>query len=72
VIATPVNRVDYDAADDLRASTEFAYEHIRERVARGGRGWRGWPSAGILSQTAPDQEACTNFAAPHQRNGDER
>jgi hypothetical protein len=34
---------DYDSADDLRASVEFAYEAIRERVARGGRGWRGWP-----------------------------
>jgi hypothetical protein len=30
---------NYDAADDLRKSIEFAYEHIRGRVARGGRGW---------------------------------
>jgi hypothetical protein len=33
----------YGAADDLRRSIEFAYQHIRERVARGGPGWRGWP-----------------------------
>jgi hypothetical protein len=36
-------RPDYDAADDLSRSVEFAYQHIRERVARGGRGWCGWP-----------------------------
>jgi hypothetical protein len=34
---------NYDAADDLRRSVEFAYEAIRERVARGGHGWCGWP-----------------------------
>jgi hypothetical protein len=39
----------YDAADDLRASIEFAYRHIRERAARGGRGWRGWPEPMIAA-----------------------
>jgi hypothetical protein len=34
---------DYNAADDMRRSIEFAYAAIRERVKRGGRGWRGWP-----------------------------
>jgi hypothetical protein len=34
---------DYDAADDLSRSIEFAYQHIRQRAANGGRGWRGWP-----------------------------
>jgi hypothetical protein len=33
----------YDHSDDMRASIEFAYRAIRERVARGGCGWRGWP-----------------------------
>jgi N6-adenosine-specific RNA methylase IME4 len=32
----------YSAADDMRASTEFAYQNIRQRVARGGKGWRGY------------------------------
>jgi hypothetical protein len=70
-----VNRLcptgDYDADDDLRASIKFAYEYIREWVARGGRGC-GWPNAGSMSQPAPNHEACTLFAAPHQRNGDGR
>jgi len=34
---------DYDADDDLRKSVEYAYRAIRQRVAHGGRGWRGWP-----------------------------
>ena len=34
---------NYNAADDMRKSVEYAYRHIRERVARGGRGWLGWP-----------------------------
>jgi hypothetical protein len=34
----------YDATDDLRKSIEFAYVAIRERVAAGGPGWRGWPA----------------------------
>lgn len=34
---------DYDAAADMRASIEFAYGHIRARVAAGGPGWRGYP-----------------------------
>jgi hypothetical protein len=36
---------DYDAADDLSRSIEYAYEAIRTRVARGGHGWRGWPES---------------------------
>ena len=39
----PRDSSDYDAADDMRKSVEYAYRHIRERVARRGRGWRGWP-----------------------------
>jgi hypothetical protein len=44
---------NYNAADDLRKSIEFAYRHIRERAASGGRGWRGWPenSAGLAGTT---------------------
>jgi len=34
---------DYDQHDDLRKSVEFAYAFIRERVAKGGKGWRGYP-----------------------------
>lgn len=34
---------EYDPDDDLRRSVEFAYENIRERVASGGKGWRGYP-----------------------------
>ena len=34
---------DYDPSDDMRRSVEFAYAFIRKRVARRGRGWRGWP-----------------------------
>jgi hypothetical protein len=41
---------NYDAADDLRRSVEFAYGAIRERVARGGHGWRGWPEPVIRNQ----------------------
>jgi hypothetical protein len=40
-----MNHDDYDAADDMRRSVEFANARIRERVARGGRGWRGCPAA---------------------------
>jgi Poly A polymerase head domain len=35
---------NYDAVDDVWKSVAFAYQHIRERVARGGPGWRGWPA----------------------------
>jgi hypothetical protein len=35
---------NYDPSDDMRASVEFAYRHIRERAAHGGRGWRGYPT----------------------------
>jgi hypothetical protein len=37
---------DYDWKDDFRRSIDFAYEHIRERVARGGRGWNGYGHGG--------------------------
>jgi hypothetical protein len=30
---------DYDPSDDMRRSLEFAYAFIRQRAARGGRGW---------------------------------
>lgn len=33
----------YDEKDDLYKSVEFAYAFIRERVARGGKGWKGYP-----------------------------
>jgi hypothetical protein len=45
---------EYDPVDDLRRSVEFAYEHIRERVASGGKGWREFPmSAWNRVETAP-------------------
>ena len=31
----------YDEKDDLYKSVEFAYAYIRERVALGGKGWKG-------------------------------
>jgi hypothetical protein len=34
----------YDSVDDLRASIAWAYQHIRERAAAGGKGWRDWPA----------------------------
>ncbi len=33
---------DYDEQDDLYRSVEFAYAFIRNRVARGGKGWKGY------------------------------
>lgn len=39
----PIPVFPYDADDDMRASIEWAYRHIRERVAQGGPGWGGWP-----------------------------
>lgn len=33
---------DYDWQDDHRKNIEFAYAFIRERVAKGGKGWRGY------------------------------
>ena len=38
----PTDPSDYDPEMDLRASVEWAYRHIRERVAAGGKGWRGY------------------------------
>jgi hypothetical protein len=40
----PAAADDYDFATDFDASIEFAYAHIRKRVAAGGPGWRGWPA----------------------------
>jgi hypothetical protein len=34
---------DYDWSDDHRKNIEFSYAFIRERVAKGGKGWRGYP-----------------------------
>jgi hypothetical protein len=34
---------DYDWTDDHRKNVEFAYAFIRERVAKGGKSWRGYP-----------------------------
>jgi hypothetical protein len=45
---------DYDAADDLSRSVEYAYEAIRERVAHGGRGWRGWPAPMSAAADLPE------------------
>jgi hypothetical protein len=39
---------DYDPSDDMRRSIEFAYQHVRERVACGGHGWRDWPEPPAL------------------------
>ena len=33
----------YDWNDDHRRNIEFAYAFIRDRVASGGKGWRGYP-----------------------------
>ena len=46
---------NYDLADDLSRSVEYAYEAIRARVARGGRGWRGYP-AGMTNTHLEDQQ----------------
>lgn len=34
---------DYDWQDDHRKNIEFAYSFIRERAAKGGKGWRDYP-----------------------------
>jgi hypothetical protein len=45
---------DYDWSGDHRKNVEFAYAFIRERVAKGGKGWRGYPmSAWQPIDTAP-------------------
>ena len=31
--------IAYDADDDFARSIEWAYRHIRERMAKGGSGW---------------------------------
>jgi hypothetical protein len=50
---TTVTRTDeYDEQDDLYKSVEFAYKHIRERVAKGGKKWKGYMTWQPIS-TAP-------------------
>ena len=46
---------NYNAADDLRRSVEFAYEAIRARVSCGGRGWAGWPESAALDPTRTEE-----------------
>jgi len=48
---------DYDWADDHGKNIEFAYAFIRERVASGGKGWRGYPmSAWATIDSAPKDD----------------
>ncbi len=50
----PTATDDYDWQDDHRKNIEFAYAFIRDRVAKGGKGWRGYPmSAWQPRSTAP-------------------
>jgi hypothetical protein len=51
---TERSRDNYDAADDMRESVEYAYRHIRERVALGGRGWCGWPESMAVVPELPE------------------
>ena len=45
---------DYNWHDDHTKNIEFAYAFIRERVAKGGKGWRGYPMNAWQSiETAP-------------------
>lgn len=56
-----VNADDYDAAADMRASVEFAYEAIRARVAAGGPGWGGYPVEALplpVDSFSPEADRC--------------
>lgn len=53
---------DYDWNDDHRKNIEFAYAHIRERVAKGEKGWRGYPmNDGQPLVERPDQKIAERF-----------
>lgn len=49
----------YDWNDDHQKNIEFAYAFIRERVARGGKGWKGYPEMNgePLIEPAPGKHA---------------
>jgi len=62
---TIVTRIDdYNALDDLAKGIEFAYKLIRERVAKGGKGWKGYPmNDGQPLIERPDQKLAERFRA---------
>jgi hypothetical protein len=56
---------DYDAADDMRKSTEWAFQHIRQRVLQGGRGWHGWPEPSVLDRASgPEEHEAQSIGGP--------
>jgi hypothetical protein len=60
---------DYDRDDDFRRSIEFAYEHIRECVALGGKGWRGFPMSEWQSiETAPKDSRIRVWAGGYEHH----
>ena len=40
LVGSAQTSADYNAEDDFAKSIDWAYEHIRERKAKGGKGWR--------------------------------
>ena len=47
---------DYDWQDDHRKNIEFAYVFIRERVASGGKGWKGYAMWQPIASAPKDTE----------------
>mgnify|MGYP001576056754 CR=1 FL=1 len=59
---------DYDWQDDHRKNIELAYAFIRERVAKGGKGWRGYPmNDGQPLIERPDLKLAERFRAMADR-----
>lgn len=58
----------YDWNDDHRRNIEFAYAFIRDRVASGGKGWRGYPmNEGQPLIERPDLKISERFRAMADR-----
>ena len=53
-IATAID--DYDWKTDHLKNIEFAYAFIRERVAKGGKGWKGYAMWQLIETAPKDTE----------------
>jgi hypothetical protein len=59
---------EYDWQVDHRKNIEFAYELVRERVAKGGKGWKGYPmNDGQPLIERPDLKLAERFRAMANR-----
>jgi NTP pyrophosphatase (non-canonical NTP hydrolase) len=63
---------DYDWTDDHRKNVEFAYAFIRERVAKGGKGWRGYPMNDVMIDLLATHEKFVAHLFPAYSSSDER